>query len=725
MAVKQNNNTQCRYEISQLEDKIFLIEASSNVSIQVNEWENAYSNSFPNAWTNVHYYGNGNGNVYEIKGYNLSINEESELDNRYLYNHSINMSVNGYLTHKNLNGRYYVGVRDKHTKQCYLINPDFPVKVETTYTLTDNEDYTSINLHTASNMPFMPLNASSFPSYKTISCEGYKLYGFEYLKAIEYDYCRYDYNNNSFSYSNDGFKALYPLKNSFEYTETFNGETISQNLEFSIPLNQVEETTFFMEFNPNKYVAVIQKKDGSLIAGLNNGLLCTRSIDGTSGISDFDVCKIRMFGTSSINEYDSFVPSNPSITGDSSTRYVYTDEYDAYECENGQAFYLLQKQVDAFGNPTGRYLVFNGYQSRFPGLNIVGTFNDKVYFNSPNCSKVPDVPEGNLPSGDIEFGNDCGCKHFTYSSSCDWTVENVSPGISVSPMSGKAGILYDMTICNNVGGGCNEGSFQICTCGICNDYNITTGDPSDKCFSSGMDFYIDYRQQNITIPVSCCVKAVRTNLSYQLNNYSYVVITVPQNDDSARIIGVYLDMCDYDTQLINIHQEGLKVSTGGTLPSTVEITDCDECKSYTFSANTDWTIESVNGYTEVSPKQGNANQVYTIKICNGEQSFGCNCACSNPRQVGEYKIDSTGGSVEVSWVGTDNGCEKCPDSYAEGTVVVEVPNYTGYTDRTYTTTVSTKCGNLSVSIEQEGIVEYKFYYDTCGFDVNKDVFPKS
>ena len=105
---------------------------------------------------------------------------------------------------------------------------------------------------------------------------------------------------------------------------------------------------------------------------------------------------------------------------------------------------MVQAEVDAKGDNTGRYKVLDGYADMFPNLNIVGTFSDTITYNEPNCSGINSILNTNIPATIYMAVGDKNT-YDVYSDS-DWSVENVSSFISLNSTGYKGGQTNHLTV---------------------------------------------------------------------------------------------------------------------------------------------------------------------------------------------------------------------------------------------------------------------------------------
>lgn len=95
--------------------------------------------------------------------------------------------------------------------------------------------------------------------------------------------------------------------------------------------------------------------------------------------------------------------------------------------------------------------------------------------------------------------------------------------------------------------------------------------------------------------------------------------------------------------------------TGGTLPSTIELSSSGECKQYTFSASCDWniTVPSQSGFT-VTPTSGSAFNLYTLTVCSSKTRWvdsGTTCVGYDKHTL---KVEEVSFDDGTTWSATTN-----------------------------------------------------------------------
>ena len=249
----------------------------------------------------------------------------------------------------------------------------------------------------------------------SVNCE-YVGYGIDNIKFSDKDFTSLNEDTNTITlYNGATFKDVEWLENSCSFQETFDGEVVTDTISFDIDMNDYDSSWHFrlLEFNKNRYTAIVSPKyyTNKYLVGFNFGLQPSYSIYASSEAGQNNRITITLTEKSI---YGMHLAENVALATNSDKSWQYIDkaviddnfEVDTYVCtSNNEGTYLVQEEIDANSNPTGRYKVLNGYEDRFnKWLNIVDTFDDNVTFYTTKCSWKPNPIEFRwvLVSGEYE-----------------------------------------------------------------------------------------------------------------------------------------------------------------------------------------------------------------------------------------------------------------------------------------------------------------------------------
>lgn len=663
MAVSIYKNTECKYHIGKLEKVVYLIDADDVKDIHIDDGE-AYIDGI-------------SASPLTLLVYDIELTDKDELDERYKFTHTLKFSMQGYVSYFDFRHKYYAII--KTVEGVYwLVNPMFPCKVSYTYTLDSNGSHTDFTLATISNHP--TLRVHDIDEATPYQCE-YRHCRIGELLLNETKYSLKKYANEVL-YTNDGFKYIEYLRNSAVFTEYFNGDTVQHTITFNIRFDDYKSSWHYnlLEFVMNKYAAVIAMNNATIVAdydynddgvvdsgdtedengstsnsnigvglgcdcsilvGFGFGLQPSFTVNATDD-SEIDYIEIRL---TDIHDTGSFISCGDiEIKKDDSFSFV--DE--VKECvDKNLAKYLLKKEVDSFGNSTGRYLVLEGYETRFPNLNIVGTFDETeiVECVDPNCVGESCLAYTSLPNPLVL--TDSGCTQYPFRCDGDWSFTSSNENITISPSSGLANTDYTIEVCNaqEPSDDAENSTLTLDYCNTTKTFDVSV----TSCFTAGRIFRISADEQYVNVPHKCCILTVEdpNNIVIDINIQDrYFRVYVPENDSGEeRTIPLDVTFCDGSSGTVQIIQEFAYVRWVKEGEECVDRDRCDIERKYTGL-----TADNINTWTD------------TTRIVNCRESLECGLltrwvddgtVCENGYKYAQEKEQSSIDYGE-SWQDTGN-----------------------------------------------------------------------
>ena len=627
MSVSTYKNNECRYNIDKLEKVVYLINEDDFRNIRIDNGE-AYVDSI-------------SATPLSLAVYNISLSDTDELDERYKFTHTLTFSMRGYANYKYFKSKYYAIVKTVDGVY-WLVNPLFPCNVTYTYTLDANGSHTDFTLATISNHPTLRVHGLDHAT--PYEC-GYQHCKFDTLKLNDAKYSLR--SGNDIKYTNDGFKDVVFNKNSATFTETFNGNNVSHSLQFNIKFDDYKSSWHYnlLEFMDNKYAAIIKSScDKYILTGFNFGLQPSFTVTANDEMT-MDNIQINLIDSHDNGDFIGDTYDDIHETKEIGSTYQFTLDYDAYECVGvGVAKYLLKKEADVFGNPTGNYKCLVGYEDRFAflGDKLVGTFSEIQEFPNASCGGDECKLQTSFP--DSFLFNTNTCRQYSLIADTDWSIVSSNNGITVSPNHGVANKSYTVEICNTITPTDNpiSATLTVSYCDKTKVYNVTV-EKGNSCFTAGAVFDISANAQYVTVPISCCIQAVKDpsiTVSDIIMQKSYFKVYVPQNNTgSIRVITLTVTLCDKTTAEVTINQgigfeRWVKEST-----TCVGNELCDVERKYTGTTSSD-----INTRT---------NDTRTVNCVASSQ-----CSGSNTRWIDTTDTTCSGGRkyvVQAEQVSTDGG----------------------------------------------------------------------
>ena len=625
----------CKYSYSKLKDVIYLVSKDHTKNVYIDDGA-AYIDGLTEL-------------PLRLNGFNISLKEESSLDERYKFQKTVTLSMHGYVNSSIFGGRYYV-ILESFDGTFWMVNVDFPSKLTYTFNLSKDTYQTDFTLASLSNFPTLRLVAN----FEAVSppCLGFNVYGVDTLKLLEKDYCALDtVSGTVYTFGGNEFKDVEFLGDSCSLQEVFDGDKVTTTIQFDIAFDAYKSSWHYnlLEFLENLYSAIITPKgnDNTFFAGFNFGLQPSFTIQTQSQAGASDIITVTLIEASSHGSTAAYDWSEEQTTD---TRWVYVkyvDDIPCYVCVSlGVAKYLVQQEVNQNGVPTGNYKVLEGYESEFPTLNIVGTFSSEQLFNNADCSGVSCEVNTNLPTT-ITY-NSATCNTYSYSASCDWEVSGLASYMTVTPSSGNAGSAYTLSVCNTKTPTSSETSTFTVTAGdnvkvvnvvltpdssIINPTSVTI-----NCLAQEVRFNF-----NPNCPIT--VTSIDSRLTYQITN-SQLIVNVPRNYSTASGItwSITVKDCNNNTQTVQIIQDK-------TYERWVDTSDylCDSGNSYVKQVRyTGTTSTDINTMTS-EYRKGSLIQSGDSRCTSTQTRWTFNnhyyCIDGDKYKVEEEEVSTDGGTT--------------------------------------------------------------------------------
>lgn len=631
MSVSNYKPSNCKYTYDKLKRVIYLVSEDHVKNVYIDNGE-AYCENITEL-------------PLRLNGFNIKFNEEASLDERYLFQKTVTLSMHGYVDHNIFGGRYYI-ILESMDGTFWMVNVDFPSKVTYTFNLSNNTYQTDFTLTSYSNFPTLRLMAD----FEAVSplCLGFNTYGIDSLKLIEKEYVTLDTNTKTTYTYGSTFKDVEFMGKSCSFMSQFDGEKCTDTVTFDIPFDSYKSSWQYnlLEFVNNRYSAIIKPKSSSntFFSGFNFGLQPTYTIATSDNAGESDIITITMTEMSNEGCTAALSWSEEQST---QTRWIYVKNVGdviCWECVGrGKARYLVQSKVLANGMATGEYKVLEGYEEDYDMLNVVGTFSDDELFDNNACAGDSCNISTNIPIN-IQF-NETGCTTYTYRSDCDWSIEGLTANwLTVTPTSGNGETTYTITVCNSTTDS-NGTSFSINSGGNVRVVNVTVKDGSSFVNPSQVSINCLFQTVNFTYSQACPITVIGHDdrTTYQINS-GRLTVQVPRNSTTSTTTYNYTARdCNGVTQTVHIYQD----------------------KTYEkWVATGNFMCESGNSYQEEARYTGTTSA--STNTMTGEMRTGAliqsgDTRCSNYITKWEYNssyticIDGDEWSVEEEYISYDNG----------------------------------------------------------------------
>lgn len=388
----------------------------------------------------------------EIQGFRSATYEcQTNEDGTFTFNHSltINLPTTSYHLIKELfNKEIRFAFVTKNGDSFKIIE-----KCLLTYNFSIGEQpQFQITLQTPSNHPIISIDNVVTDEILQLESCGYLSSKVDSLQLGETGKCSVSIGSDDDFVVNGKLHNINFLKNSINYTESFDGETFNQSVTFNVPFNTYYYALGYglLQFPENSYFALLHTTDlNFILAGFGDGLQSSYSIQSSN---EGNIISITLSSIST--SFNGVHSKNYTLNETENFQYLPIDNY----CIDGVNVNTLINKVG-----TNEYLCFEGFEELYSNYNITGTYDNvystefgiKLFNESVQCNEKDECLIYGLPSK-IDFTPNSTSKQYTVQSDC-----------SLSFSSGdNAVVTYAndvLTISNQI----SSGSYQI----ICTDSN--------------------------------------------------------------------------------------------------------------------------------------------------------------------------------------------------------------------------------------------------------------
>ena len=541
--VTEYNIDKCQYKIYRLKGTVFLFNDDLIRQISIDK-----------DTTNISL----QGKPLTVKCEAVEVTEESSLEGRFSFTHKVSFKVQGY--DKRLVGYKWIGFQDA-SGECWLLNPMLEPTWSYKYTLDSQGEVTTYTASLVSNFPLLHIVGTERFEEIQNPC-GYHRAVPSKLWLNESKYTAKT-NDGNILYTNNGFKEIEFIKNSLSLTEDFDGDNITHSLSFKIPFSSYKESFHYnlLEFTDNKYACSVMKTDGTYSScGFSYGLIPSYSISCDTDIENADTITITLTDRHDSENFFSVSSAFTQIYESTKTHeFIIKDE--CLECiRNGVAKFIMKTEVDALGNPTGRYYALKGYeeQLRNEGYNIIGTFDKNVYVAHKGCNGSGGTGSGSTECildtnlSDMVFHEKGEKKSFSVKAEGGWKITYDGELISFSMKEATDSNAHAVTISALVTpppSAIYDATFTVTYCdGKTKKYDAYIKQNACKDFLS--DDIVPKGGGNVTLNSDCCISSVTSSTQgvLTLKTNSGYIISIPSLEGTEeRTIPITITRCNGET----------------------------------------------------------------------------------------------------------------------------------------------------------------------------------
>lgn len=461
----------CRYELGSFKPFMFLVPENVAINYTIDDGRCA-----------VHSIAQSD-SIIKVLGDNVTLTSEENLEGRFKFHNSVELTIQegSYdrltdLFHLLETGNKFRAVVEDMMGNQFILNVEFPAFVthEATFANTVAPNTLTVRLATDSNWPvlFVQSKITYFTQFNLSLCQ-YVMGGIREFYLGDRKMVRMIENNGKIvsvlSYGSSNFKRITPLPNTLVYTETFDGQKYTQQIQFSIPLSEYKYYFEYnlIEFPDNRYAMLLVTQNNVLLgAGFELGFIPSYTVTASENVSSLNTVDITMQCiamrptadttlTTSLEEFIgddtrvAYAPVKPFTIGD--------NQYVGDICINdSQSMYILLELTTTNGAGLSQYAAHVDYAQMFrdAGLDIVTTYSTQGIWNgipivhpNPNCAFTSGqclfrlVPRKKYTLTPIN-----NKASFPVWSECDWTISDIPDWLTVTPMQGPGGSVTQVSI---------------------------------------------------------------------------------------------------------------------------------------------------------------------------------------------------------------------------------------------------------------------------------------
>ena len=432
--------------------------------------------------------------------------------------------------------------------EYFLVNAEYPCSV--TYTYDWNAHLCSVSLTSVNNIPLMLCSAFTEQITSVIDNDcGYLTNDIPQFEIIESDnvFIGDDYGviTSVTTIADSTWKTIEPLKNTFSFSHSYDGETFLDEVQFTILLSDYLSTWHYhiLEFAKNTYAVRFKTNKGHTL--ITNELFPSFEIATEESVNRIRITlrskTYKPLQRSTTNVDD--VNTDKKAVGASksrnripaSTLEISGLTFPTYECVSStMAKRILFPQVDANGDETGKYFVLEGYEDYFSPISdvVIGSVSagtdPSFYVTTPACADFGCLFTANLSARNYMINTSTA--FFSIISSCGWEIISKDSCLTFSQMSGDTNELSLVDVASS----CEIGTPSHFTIKVGDDeydYTYTRVDTS-SCFIQDSERYITAQAQQLTFQMDATDVEI---LEILRNNNATTALTTSINGSTLSV----------------------------------------------------------------------------------------------------------------------------------------------------------------------------------------------
>lgn len=509
--------------------------------------------------------------IIKVEGLSASYSSEETLQGRFKFNNTLTLNIMEVVgtprfveLSQLLKGNYYTIFETKMGTR-FLQTVDFPVEMTYSYSFNNTmptANLCALSMRSYSNIPTMMLAPDvkvevtqnyieNDCSYNVGRVNGLRMCNFKNTIVVQDSQGKFSEVKTN---GTEEFVDVHFDPSSFNFTETYDDNTFTQTLTFTIPLGDYKYYWHYnlIEFTNNRYVIMFDTECGNVVlSGFDYGFTPTYTLASAESNTAMDTITITMrhrSGTISASNVDGgFIIGKDEISL-LTPELTYTDALgnttNTVVCiDETTGVYTLMAEITSTGNKTGNYYCLEGYEDTYSTLNIIGTYSldddigYPIKFQSAQCSTQQGCKFFITPPTSLNFSSVGQSYQYQVNGECDWHLENIPSWLSILPQNGEANQLTTITM-TATGTATSEGQQAVVRI-VATDGNYYS-------------FVVNYgRAADWISPMTVNITAQQQSVDFNLPNYYN---NKPVTAISHTGEGYWGSSVLYETFRVNVHE---------------------------------------------------------------------------------------------------------------------------------------------------------------------------
>ena len=630
-----------------------------------------------------------------IGGFKTTLSVTESVDNRLDFSTNVSISLRENwgedwieLISTLIKMNCYVVVEDYNGIQ-YIQSPEFIS--DFTYTYDFNSDtqghIAQLTYKCDCNMPVIILDTNITPTETYDNDCSYHNGDIIEFRMSPYNYVLIDNDVDTGEFSTitcTGGESMHKIeftKDSFHFTQTYDGKNYQETLVFRIPLSDYKYYFRYnlVEFKENRYAVCFKTACGNWIAsGFEFGFQPTYTIETSESVEELNLIEITLHHVGQNSIF--YCEGNPIFEDSITEIYVPVTrnikdpitglDLQYWHCiSKTEAIYTLIQMVTLSGVPTDNYLCLEGYEEYYQNLNIINTyeatdtFDFELTFTNSDCAIMDNCKFIKMTKEVYTFRSIGDYYDVHIQNPCNWTLNNIPLWITATRLSGDGGIDYVVRFTSKQNAGDNRIVSYSTLQSVDNVSTIQFILEKNTGWVNPLEHHINAMNQSVVSYVDAdyddynvCMIGYGIGTIEKMPDTSSIRIYIPENTDPENTRTFQLKLCNTktgDDATIKIYQDHIYVRWVEDINNFICVNGASYKKEIKYKGYTPDNINIVTEETRIGAQL--ISDDYNCQFDDGETMYRWNTntgqtICSNGDKYAreDYEVSYDGGSTWTS-----------------------------------------------------------------------------